>query len=200
MTDDAPASDAAPDRLVVRYSPRIQALRTLAILGVAALCALIPVAARNPGPQNWQVAGALIAGALIWAFATALRIRDRSPQAVVDTDGIYFRDWMVGTVPWENVDYIAHSSSIRRGIVASITRNRRKPYLLFRFVERPPTRPTVPPPFSWYQQIRTDFVIQEPVIQQYGLDTRVDDILAAIQAHIDHWRSHRAPDKNNKNV
>ena len=91
-------------------------------------------------------------------------------------------------MPWENIEYIAHSSSIRRGLVASVTRTRRKPYLLFRFVETPKIKPAAPPPFSWLQFISAEFAIQEPVIQQYGLDTPVADILQVIQAHIGHWQ------------
>ena len=49
-------------------------------------------------------------------------------------------------------------------------------------------RPTAPPPLSWLQFVRAEFAIQEPILQQYGLDTPVNDILAAIQAHIAHWQ------------
>lgn len=191
------AKDDAPPTLVVRYNPRVHMVRTAAILLLAGLCALIPAAAQNASrEQAWQFAGALIAGALIWALTAALRIRDRTPQVVIERDGIYVRNWVVGLVPWENIDYIAHSSSIRRGLVASITRNRRKPYLLFRMVGKPPIRPTLPPPFGWWQFIRAEFAIQEPVIEQYGLDTPVNDMLAAIQAQIEAWHA-RQPDKIN---
>jgi hypothetical protein len=190
------AADDAPPSVIVRYNPRVQAIRTLAILGIAALCTLIPAAAQNATPeQAWKFAGALIAGALIWAVTAALRIRDRTPQVVIERDGIFVRRWSVGLVPWENIDYIGHSSSIRRGLVASITRNRRKPYLLFRMVETPRAQPTLPPPFGWWQFVRAEFAMQEPVIEQYGLDVPVNDMLAAMQEHIEAWRSRQPEDK-----
>lgn len=189
------AASGAPDPLLVRYSQGVQAFRVTAILALAALCLLIPFAAVEKGPEAWRFAGVLIAAALVWAGFTTRKIFNRDPQVVVDENGVFFREWMVGTVPWENINFIAHSSSVRRGIVASITRTRRKPYLLFRFVELPKVIPTAPPPLSWLQFIRAEFAIQEPIMQQYGLDTPVDEILTSIQAHIAHWQSQRPDDE-----
>lgn len=183
-----PGAKAPPPPLFVRYSAKTQLIRTLAILTVGGLCLFIPYAAKDSGPESWRFAGILITAALLWALWTFRRVRDRSPQVIVDEHGVFVREWVVGVVPWENIEYIAHSSSIRRGLVASVTRTRRKPYLLFRFVETPKIQPTAPPPFSWLQFISAEFAIQEPVIQQYGLDTPVADILPVIQAHIEHWQ------------
>lgn len=182
-----------PEPLLARHSQQVQGFRALAILAIAGLCLLIPFAAADKGPDAWRFAGVLIAASLIWAGFTIRKIINRDPQVVVDENGVYFREWMVGTVPWDNIDFIAHSSSVRRGIVASITRTRRKPYLLFRFVELPKVITTAPPPFSWLQFIRAEFGIQEPILQQYGLDTPVADILASIQAHIA-YRQSQQPD------
>jgi len=188
MTVEPDAGAKAPPPLFVHYNPKVQMLRTAAILAVGGLCLFIPYAAKDSGPESWRFAGILIVGALLWALWTFRRVRDRSPQVIVNDDGVYVREWVVGTVPWENIEYIAHSSSIRRGLVASVTRTRRKPYLLFRFVETPKVKPTAPVPFAWLQFISAEFAIQEPVIQQYGLDTPVADILKQIQDHIEHWQ------------
>ncbi len=190
MTADLETAEAPPPALHVRYNPKIQLFRFAAILAVAALCLFIPYAAEDQGPDAWRFAGILIAAAVLWAFWTLRLVRDHTPQIIVDENGVYVREWMVGTVSWDNIEYIAHSSSIRRGLVASVTRTRRKPYLLFRFVETPKIKPNAPPPFGWVQYISAEFAIQEPVIQQYGLDTPVNDILKQIQAHIEYWRLH----------
>ena len=190
-TDEPAIEDGPPPPLHVRYSATVQTFRGFAIFAVGALALIIPFVSVEQGPETWQFTGVIVGAAVIWALWTFNRARNRTPQVVVDENGVYFREWVVGTVPWENIDYIAHSSSIRRGLVASITRTRRKPYLQFRFIETPKVKPTAPIPFSWWQFVSAEFTIQEPVIQQYGLDTPVNTILEAIQAHIAHWQKGR---------
>lgn len=187
--DDAPAPIEKPEPLIVRYNRTVQSWRLVAILVLAGMSLIIPYAAEGPVEDSWRFAGVLIAAALVWALVTVFRLRDRSPQVFVDENGVFFREWLVGTVPWENIQFIAHSSQVRRGIVASITRTRKKPFLLFKFAELPKVRPTAPIPFSWLQFVRAEFAIQEPILQQYGLDTPVNDILASIQEHIAYWES-----------
>tara|TARA_R110002110_G_scaffold414147_2_gene643306 strand:- start:30383 stop:31039 length:657 start_codon:yes stop_codon:yes gene_type:complete len=187
--DEETAPPEAPEPLIVRYNRTVHSWRLLAILVLAAMCLIIPFAAEGPVEDSWRFAGALIAGALIWALVTVFRLRDRSPQVLINGDGVFFREWLVGTIPWENIVFIAHSSQVRRGIVASITRTRKKPYLMFKFVELPKVRPTAPIPFKWLQFVRAEFAIQEPILQQYGLDTPVNDILTSIQQHIAYWQS-----------
>lgn len=194
MASDEDAPPEAPEPLIVRYSQRVQLWRLLAILTLAAMCLIIPFAAEGPVEDSWRFAGVLIAAALIWAVITYMRLHNRDPQVLIDENGVYFREWLVGTVPWENIEFIAHSSQVRRGIVASITRTRKKPYLLFKFAELPKVRPTAPVPLSWLQFVRAEFAIQEPIMQQYGLDTPVNDILASIQQHIAYWQSVHGPD------
>ena len=189
--DDVPAPVEKPEPLIVRYNRTVHTWRLLAILVLAGMCLIIPFASEGPVEDSWRFAGVLIAGALIWALVTVFRLRDRSPQVFVDENGVFFREWLVGTVPWENIQFIAHSSQVRRGIVASITRTRKKPFLLFKFAELPKVRPTAPIPFSWLQFVRAEFAIQEPIMQQYGLDTPVNDILASMQEHIAYWETQR---------
>ena len=194
MASDEDAPTGAPEPLIARYSQQVQFWRLLAILTLAAMCLIIPFTAKGPVEDSWRFAGVLIVAALIWAVITAMRLRNRNPQVLIDENGVYFREWLVGTVPWENIEFIAHSSQVRRGIVASITRTRKKPYLLFKFAELPKVRPTAPIPLSWLQFVRAEFAIQEPIMQQYGLDTPVNDILASIQDHIAHWQLVHEPD------
>jgi len=186
--DDALEPVAKPDPLVVRYNRQVHGFRLIAILVLGGLCLIIPFVAEAPVEQSWRFASLLMAAAFAWAVVTAFRIRDRSPQVRIDEDGVFVREWHTGTIAWENIRFIAHSSQVRRGIVASITRTRRKPFLLFSFAELPKVRPTAPPPFGWIQFVRAEFAIQEPILQQYGLDTPVNDILSSIQDHIAYWQ------------
>jgi hypothetical protein len=177
-----------PEPLTVRYNRKVHTLRLLAIAALCGMCLIIPFAAEGPREQSWLFACVLMAAAFAWAIVTTFRINDRSPQVQVDTNGLFVREWHCGTIPWDNIRFIGHSSQVRRGIIASITRTRRKPYLLFQLAELPEVRPQTAPPLSWFQFLRAEFAIQEPILQQYGLDTSVNEILAAIQAQLDHWQ------------
>ncbi len=194
MTSETGAVPPAPEPLIVRYNPTVQFLRAMAIFVVAGLCLFIPFAAEDSGPEAWKFAGILITAAVIWGLLTLYKTRDQTPQVIVDENGVYVRNWFAGTVPWENIEYISHSSQIRRSLLASVTRTRRKPYLLFKFVEAPKLQPVSPAPISWWQYMTGEFALQEPVIQQYGLATPIEDILTAIQAQIAAWQA-RNPDK-----
>ncbi|MBO6782821.1 MAG: hypothetical protein JJ899_06055 [Alphaproteobacteria bacterium] len=194
MTAEPAGQPPAPPPLVVRYNPNVQFLRAMAIFGVAGLCVFIPFVAEESGRDAWKFAGVLIAASVVWGLLTLRKTRDQTPQVIIDENGVYVREWHAGTVPWENIEYISHSSQIRRSLLASVTRTRRKPYLLFKFAEAPKLQPTAPAPLSWWQYFVGEFALQEPVIQQFGLGTPVEEILQAIQGQIAAWQA-RNPDK-----
>ncbi|MBN43849.1 MAG: hypothetical protein CL573_10235 [Alphaproteobacteria bacterium] len=194
VSNDVAPGTPRPAPLIVRYNRQVHFLRLLAILALAGLCVFIPDIAKGPAQESWRFAGVLIAAALTWSIVTAFRIIDRSPQVQVDENGVFVREWHAGTIAWENIQFIAHSSQVRRGVIASITRTRRKPFLLFNFAELPKVRPTTKPPISWFQFVRAEFAIQEPILQQYGLDTPVSQILSSIQKHIDHLQLGQGPE------
>ena len=187
--DDTSTENGAPPPFFVYYNPRVHAFKLVAILAICAVLALLPFLVESPDSGPVLVIIAIILGFLCWGYLTASRMRDRRPQVVVDTNGIYVRDWHVDILPWDDIDFIAHSSSVRRGIVAALSRSRRGPYLLFKFVNVPRVIPSVPPPFSWFQLFWAELELQEPAIMQYGLDTKATVILAAIQDHIAYWQS-----------
>lgn len=190
MTDAGDEHDdsGAPSPFFVYYNPKIHLMKLVAILAICVVMGLLPFMVDNIQGDAVRVIGAIVAVFLIWAYLTASRMRDRRPQVVVDTDGIYVRDWHAGIVPWQQIDFIAHSSSVRRGIVAALTRSRRGPYLLFKFIQMPKSTSSMMPPFSWLQKIWIDLELQEPAIMEYGLDTKATAILSAIQDHIAHWQ------------
>jgi hypothetical protein len=181
----------APPPFFVYYNPRVHLFKLVAILAICVVLALLPFWVENVEAGPVQVIGAIVIGFLIWAYMTGSRIRDRRPQVVVDSNGIYVRDWHVDILPWEDIEFISHSSSVRRGIIAALTRSRRGPYLLFKFFQAPKSVASVPPPFSWFQKMWADIEMQEPAIMEYGLDAKATVILAAIQDHIAYWQSTR---------
>lgn len=188
MNDAEPSERGGPPPFFVYYNPKIHFLKLLAILAICIVMGLLPFMVENIQGDAVRVIGAIVLVFLIWAYLTASRMRDRRPQVVVDTDGIYVRDWHVDIVPWQEIDFIAHSSSVRRGIVSALTRSRRGPYLLFKFIHMPKSTPSMAPPFSWLQKIWIDMELQEPAIMEFGLDTKASVILRAIQDHIAHWQ------------
>lgn len=188
MNDAEANKRGGPPPFFVYYNPKIHFLKLLAILAICIVMGLLPFMVENIQGDAVRVIGAIVLVFLIWAYLTASRMRDRRPQVVVDTDGIYVRDWHVDIVPWQEIDFIAHSSSVRRGIVSALTRSRRGPYLMFRFFNMPKSTPSMAPPFSWLQKIWIDMELQEPAIMEYGLDTKASVILRAIQDHIAHWQ------------
>ncbi len=185
---DEAEDDGAPPPFFVYYNPIVHLLKFIAILAICLVLALLPFFVENIQGDAVQVIGAIIVIFLIWAYLTFARMRDRRPQVVVDTDGVFVRDWRVDMVPWEEIEFIAHSSSVRRGIVSALTRSRRGPYLLFKFNQMPRFVPTAPPPFSVLQKIWADIELQEPTIMEYGLNAKATVILAAIQDHIAYWQ------------
>jgi len=189
MTPEPEAGDGTPpEPLTVRFNPTVQILRAVAIFAVAGICLIIPFVSEQSSQDSWRFAGVLIAALSLWGIITLRRAADKTPQVVIDENGVYSREWHAGTVPWETIEYISHSSTIRRNLLSAVTRNRRKPYLLFKFSEPPKLQPTARPPLSWWQVFMGELAIQEPVIQQFGLDTPVDTMLKTIEAQIAAWR------------
>jgi hypothetical protein len=187
--DEENEDSGAPPPFFVYYNPTTHFLKLLAILAICIVLGLLPFFVENIHGDAVRIIGAIVAVFLIWAYLTGSRMRDRRPQVVVDTGGIFVRDWHVDIVPWQQIDFIAHSSSVRRGIISALTRSRRGPYLLFRFFQIPKSTASMPPPFSWLQKIWIDMELQEPAIMEFGLDAKAAVILKAIQDHITHWQS-----------
>ena len=129
MTDEEEIDEAGPPPpFFVYYNPNVHRFKLVAILAICVVLALLPFWVENIDADAVSVIGAIVLIFSIWAYLVGRRIRDRRPQVVVDTDGIYVRDWHVDIIPWQDIDFIAHSSSVRRGIISALTRSRRGPY------------------------------------------------------------------------
>lgn len=188
-TDDDEDENGPPPPFFVYYNPIVHILKLAAISAICLVLILVPFLVGRVDTDAARLLGAIVIAFVIWGYISGRRIRDRRPQVVVDTDGIFVRDWHVDIVPWEEIEFIAHSSSVRRGVVAALTRSRRGPYLLFKFVHIPKTISSMPPPFSWLQKFWLDIELQEPAIMEYGLNVKATVILRAIQDHIAYWQS-----------
>jgi hypothetical protein len=194
--DDSDVDDAPLAVLEVRYNPRVQLLKLVLILCIPLLVAfaVLKTDMTDVDVATWRFLGVIVLVTLIWATAQAMRLRDRRPQVLIGPDGVDAHHWHAGTVPWENIESIAHSNSVRRGIIQQLARSRRGDYIQFRFRSPPPFVTDAPFPVSLLQRISASFEVSEPVILEYGLDTRVGVMLNAIQDHLDAWRATLPPE------
>lgn len=196
---DIEDSDAPPP-FFVYYNPRVHMFKLVAILAIAGVLMALPFLVENVETDPIRLIGAIVIVFLLWAYMTGRRIRDRRPQVVIDVNGVFVRDWHVDILPWADIEFISHSSSVRRGIISALTRSRRGPYLLFKFAKMPTIISSVPPPFSFFQKMWTDIELQEPAIMEYGLDTKATVMLRAIQDHIAYWQAHQSDDTTEATV
>ena len=185
------ADDAQPAILEVRYKPRTQLIKLLLILLIPALVAFAVLKSdmSQVDAATWRFLGVIIVLTLVWAVVQGQRVRDRTPQVVIGPDGVMARHWNAGIVPWENIAFIAHSKTVRRGIIQQLARSRRGPYIQFKFRQPPPFVADAPFPISLVQRIRASFEVQEPAILEHGLDTSVEAMLVSIQDHLDVWKA-----------
>ncbi|MEK9660230.1 MAG: hypothetical protein VW644_00580 [Alphaproteobacteria bacterium] len=201
MANPLPATDAGhddtpPALFEVLYNSRTQAIKLVLILCIPALVAFAVFASDTSeiDTDTWRFLGAIVVLTLAWAVGQARRVRDRTPQVTIGPDGILARHWRAGLVPWENIEFIAHSSTVRRGIIQQLARSRRGPYLLFKFRDEPPFVADAPFPMSLLQRLQSSFERQEPVIMEHGLDRSATAMLTAIQDHLEAWRAKQPPE------
>jgi len=195
---DIDNKNTAPPGYYVYYNPRVHQFKLLAILAICAVLISLPlmVAKTETGPLYILIV--FVAGFLTWAYVTILRIRDRRPKVIIDETGIFVRDWYCNILPWSEIEFISHSSSVRRGIISALTRSRRGPYLLFKFANNPIYASSISPPLSYVHKIWIEMELQEPAIMEFGLDKKATQILSAIEEHIEYWqKSTRSDAKDN---
>jgi hypothetical protein len=185
------SGDAQPAVLEVRYKPRTQLIKLLLILMIPALVGFTVLKSdmSTVDGATWRFLGVIIVLTLVWAVVQGQRVRDRTPQVVIGPDGVLARHWHAGVVPWENIAFIAHSKTVRRGIIQQLARSRRGPFIQFQFRRPPPFVADAPFPVSLLQRLRASFEVQEPAILEHGLDTSVEVMLVAIQDHLDVWKA-----------
>ncbi len=178
----------APAGYYVYYNPRVHQFKLLAILTICIVLITLPLMVEKTEPGPLYILSLFIMGFLLWAYVTLLRIRDRRPQVIIDEAGIFVRDWYSNILPWSEIEFISHSSSVRRGIISALTRSRRGPYLLFKFSNDPEYISSISPPLSWIHKIWIEMELQEPAIMEFGLDSKATQILKAIEEHIEYWQ------------
>ncbi len=195
MTETDTDPGGPPPRFVAYNDAKIHYRKVIAVVVVATILMLLPFIVNDVSGEAHEMVSVLVVVILLWGALVFRRARDQREQVVVDGNGIYVRDWHVGLVPWDNIDFIAHSSSVRRSLMSSISRSRRGPYLLFKFVQAPKPYSELSPPWSFFQRLWAEMELQEPVIQQMGLNKTAVEMLAIMQEHIAYWQSQQ-PDSS----
>jgi len=125
---------------------------------------------------------------LLWAASCVRRIRDRRPQLVIDTNGIFMRRWHLGTVPWERIAQLSVSRPGLRSAVQAVLHNRRGPYVVVHFNDRPPVQTDWPGWLAVVQRAWRESDMREAVISPNNLDTKLSAIMAAMRDHAAYWR------------
>lgn len=124
----------------------------------------------------------------LWATSCVLRMRDRRPQLVIDIDGIFMRRWHLGTIPWERIAQLSVSSPGLRSAVQAVLHNRRGPYVVVHFNDRPPVQTDWPGWLAIVQRAWRESDMREAVISPNNLDTKLSTIMASMRDHAAYWR------------
>ncbi|MGE0253848.1 MAG: hypothetical protein AB7N54_15560 [Alphaproteobacteria bacterium] len=131
---------------------------------------------------------------LLWAVSCIRRMRDRRPQLVIDTNGIFMRNWHLGIVPWERIAQMSVSRPGLRTAIQALLHNRRGAYVIVHFNDRPPVETDWPGWLAVVQRAWRESDVREAVISPNNLDTSLSSIMAALRDHAAHWRE-RNPEK-----
>ena len=181
--------DEPPPRFEATYKRSHHLAQLVVVLAIIATLIALPIVTDKAAWKDTRFVLIFILLLAIWATAIFGRVRDRSPQLTIDTDGVNLRRWHLGSVPYELIDFVAMSRPGMRSALQGLLHNRRGAYIIVRFNEMPPFQPTVRPPFSHLQRFYVELDNREPVISAQGLDTSISAVMAALQEHIGYWRA-----------
>ena len=180
-----------PPPLVVRYNPSVYARQVAAILCLAAFFVVTPFVVGDPSRAQLRFYGGAIILLLGWALIVARRFRDRRPQVIVDRNGLFVRDWHLGTVSWSDIALVARSSALRQPLSTRVFRRRLGEHLVVRFIRFPKFQSSNGPPLSWLQWLAHHLDNSDPIISPAKLDVPVTQIMAAIEGQISLLKSDR---------
>ncbi len=139
----------------------------LAVIGLAAL-----VAGRGAIPDAGLIAAVnlvVAAGILLNAVRNA---RDRRPRLVLDPEGIWFRDWNIAKVPWNEVLEVYPGGA---RIQSYVCLRLRDPQRFLTWLAEPERG-----------KLRSNRLYREPELRipNGALDASLDEILAAVEAQM----------------
>ncbi len=140
---------------------------------VLALIGLGTLLFAGPSVQDAELVGgvALVLSAVV-LFAVLRNARDASARMVLDAAGIWFRDWEIGLVPWAAVDDAYTSGSRLQAFVALHLRD--------------PEGLLAGLPEAERKALRGNRLYRSPELRipHGALDAPLDEVLAAIKAHL----------------
>lgn len=141
------------------------------VLGAIGIASLVLAGPTLPDGQLLGVINlALAAGVLAYVGYTA---RDARPRLVLDRDGIWYRDWGIGPIPWRQIAS-AHIGGAR--INAHLAIELRDPDALLARLDETARR-----------KLKRNRLARLPqlTIPNGALDASLDEILAAIRSYLD---------------
>ncbi len=174
----------APPPLVVRFNPAAHVRQVALILFFVVASAAAPFLLNDPTRAQLRFYGVIIILLLIWALVVARRTRDRDPQIVVDTHGLFVRSWHLGTVPWADIALVASASALRQPLSTRVFRRRLGDHLVVRLVKYPPFQTSARAPLSWFQWLAHHLDNSDPIISAIQLDVPLAQIMSAIDDQI----------------
>ena len=155
-------------------SSRTRIQHGILLSAVLALIGLGTLFFTGPEVRDAELVGTLaLALSAVMLFLVLRNARNKSARMVLDGDGIWFRDWQIGPVPWAAIDDAYTSGSRMQafaslhlrdpdGFLASLPEAKRKALRRNRLAKMPELR-----------------------ISHGALDASLEEILTAIQAHLD---------------
>ena len=140
---------------------------------VLALIGLGTLLFAGPSVRDAELVGAvaLVTSAVI-LFVVLRNARDIRPRMLLDRDGIWFRDWEIGPVPWTEIDD-AYTSGSR--LQAFVSLHLRDPEGFLAGLPGPERK-----------ALRANRLYRSPDLRipHGALDAPLDEILAAIKTHL----------------
>ena len=140
---------------------------------VLALIGLGTLLFAGPSVRDAGLVGALaLVLSAVVAFVVLRNARDTQARMVLDRNGIWFRDWQIGPVPWAAIDDAYTSGSRLQAFVALHLRD--------------PEGMLAGLPEAERKALRGNRLYRSPELRipHGALDAPLDEVLAAIKAHL----------------
>ncbi len=124
-------------------------------------------------PDAALVGGVALAMSAVMLFVVLRNARDTSLRMVLDDDGIWFRDWKIGPVPWAAIDDTYTSGSRLQAFVVLPLRD--------------PDGFLAALPTAERKALRANRLYRAPELRipHGALDAPLAEVLTAIMAHLD---------------
>ncbi len=155
------------------HSSRTRVQHGILLSGLLALVGVWALLFAGPSVRDAELVGAIaLAMSAVMLFVVLRNARDASARMVLDGAGIWFRDWKIGPVPWSAVGDAYTSGSRLQAFAALHLRD--------------PEGFLAGLPEAERKALRGNRLYRSPELRipHGALDAPLDEILAAIQAHL----------------